>query len=74
MAFFRHYNFTFRGLLKNSVSFSAILTSAEFTQQFIESRFNKKKVLKSEDEAMFPVSKINDILYLNLIFFKVKNL
>ena len=52
MAFFRHYNFTFRGLLKNSVSFSAILTSAEFTQQFIESRFNKK----SEDKAMFPVS------------------
>ena len=71
MAFFRYatrivtfYNFTFRGLLKNSVSFSAILTSAEFTQQFMESRFNKK-VLKSEDEAMFPVSKINDIVDLN---------
>ena len=74
MAFLRYatyYNFTFRGLLKNSVSFSAILTSAEFTQQFMESRFNKK-VLKSEDEAMFPVSKINDILDLNWIFLQLK--
>lgn len=41
------HNFTIRGLISNSASFGSILTSAELTQQLIESSWNRDDYSKS---------------------------
>ena len=37
------HNFTFKGLVSNSLSFSTILTSAELTQQLLEKLYTDEK-------------------------------
>ena len=41
------HNFTIRGLISNSASFGSILTSAELTQQLIDSNWNRDDYSKS---------------------------